>query len=397
MNEPALYDPVKEEQTQRTFPDDILHDYDYHHTNHAKAHNVYGMQMSKATYEGIKKFNDHKRPFVITRSTFSGGQRYACVWTGDNVATWEHLKIANWQVQNLSVSGFSFAGSDIGGFIGDPDGELYVRWLQLAVFHPFFRTHSSKDSGAQEPWSFGKPYTGLARQAIELRYRLLPYIYTCFEQYVSERMPMILPLRVAFPEDIRTLDRMDEFMFGSDILVSPIVSAKTTGRWTYLPPGDWFRFESNKKISGGRIIFSGAELDDIPFYIKAGAVIPIGPVMQYSSELRVEELELQVYVGREEKESYLYLDAGEGYGYQDNDFKRYRLTTIRSEEGGFSMQINREGEWIPSLRTFKIKIFGWKEEIEHVVVDGVQIPFVVDKNVIFIDVPENASSLLIKG
>jgi alpha-glucosidase len=124
------------------------------------------MMMSHATYAGLKHISN-KRPFVLTRSTFSGGQEYAAVWTGDNVASWEHLKIANYQCQNLAISGFSFTGSDIGGFVGNPDGELFCRWLQLAVFHPFFRTHSSKDFDAQEPWSFGEKWTDIARSIIE--------------------------------------------------------------------------------------------------------------------------------------------------------------------------------------------------------------------------------------
>lgn len=395
MNEPALYDPVKKVQTQRTFPDDVIHNYDNHPTTHTKAHNVYGMQMSRATYEGIKKFNKNKRPFVITRSTFSGGQRFACVWTGDNIATWEHLKIASWQVQNLSVSGFSFAGSDIGGFIGEPDGELYVRWLQLAVFHPFFRTHSSKGFKSQEPWSYGALYTGMARKAIALRYRLLPYLYSAFEQYVHKRIPVILPLYLKYPEDQFTRDRQEEFMFGDNILVAPVVNAGARGRWTYLPAGDWFRFEDNKKINGNGLIFSEAGPDTIPFYIKGGAVIPICPVVQNTAELKTEELELQIYPGNNNTASLLYMDKGEGYGYLSREFRRYRFVTKLSDES-FTMQITREGEWLHSLKIFKIKVYGWRDMIEEVLVDGSNVPFRWENDIVFIDIPENANTLLIR-
>ena len=169
MNEPAVM-----EVPNKTFPDDVRHDYDGNPCSHRKAHNVYGMQMARATYQGLKKFGYPKRPFVITRSAYSGTQRYTSSWTGDNCATWEHLSIANTQAQRMAMSGFSFIGSDIGGFAEQPNGELYARWIQLGVFHPFCRTHSSGDHGEQEPWMFGDEITGIVKKFIELRYQLLP-------------------------------------------------------------------------------------------------------------------------------------------------------------------------------------------------------------------------------
>ncbi|MCB0589481.1 MAG: hypothetical protein KDD06_29625, partial [Phaeodactylibacter sp.] len=209
MNEPAVF-----KVEGATCPDNVLHHYDGHPCDHRKAHNVYGQQMSRATFEGLKKLKPGKRPFVLTRATFSGGQRFASVWTGDNAATWEHLRLANLQCQRLSASGFSFVGSDIGGFDKQPDGELFIRWLQLAVFHPLYRVHSMGNNidGAaeaeaemiqaaekenrmdQEPWSFGEDNTLLARKAIEFRYELLPYIYTAFRQYVQTGSPVIRSL-----------------------------------------------------------------------------------------------------------------------------------------------------------------------------------------------------------
>jgi alpha-glucosidase len=176
MNEPAVFEIG-------TFPEDVRHDYDGHPGSHRKAHNIYGMQMARATMTGLKKYLGDKRPLNITRSGFSGVQRYAATWTGDNTASWEHLWLANLMCQRLSMSGISFVGSDIGGFIGNPDGELYVRWLQMAVFHPFCRTHSAgldRDSQPHEPWVYGPRFEFIARKFINLRYRLLPYIYTAF-------------------------------------------------------------------------------------------------------------------------------------------------------------------------------------------------------------------------
>jgi alpha-glucosidase len=176
MNEPAVFE-------EGSFPRDVRHDYDGHPCSHRKGHNVYGMQMARATYEGLEQFNGNNRSFTITRSAYAGVQRFSSVWTGDNMATWEHLKIANVQCQRLAASGISFAGSDVGGFIGSPDGELYTRWIQLATFHPFFRTHSSGDHGDKEPWQFEDKYLNIVRRFLEMRYELMPYLYTTYWQY----------------------------------------------------------------------------------------------------------------------------------------------------------------------------------------------------------------------
>ncbi|MEL7375699.1 MAG: TIM-barrel domain-containing protein, partial [Bacteroidota bacterium] len=193
MNEPAVF-----KVNSMTFPGDVRHDFEGHGADHNAMHNVYGMQMTRATYDGLKQLKPQKRPFLLCRATYSGGQRYAALWTGDNIASWEHLVLANRQCLRLSISGFSFVGTDIGGFVDDPTGELMVRWLQLGVFHPLMRVHSmgnNTDGAAeaeadavkqaemmhrqnQEPWVYGEPYTSQARAAIELRYRLLPYLYT---------------------------------------------------------------------------------------------------------------------------------------------------------------------------------------------------------------------------
>ena len=217
MNEPAVM-----EVPSKTAPLDTRHDYDGNPCTHRKAHNVYGMQMVRATYEGVKKYVYPKRPFVITRAAFSGTQRYSSTWTGDNVATWEHLWIANVQVQRMCLSGYSFVGSDIGGFAEQPDGELFARWVQLGIFHPFCRVHSSGDHGDQEPWSFGSEITDIVRKFVELRYQLLPYLYTMFYKYTKENVPMVQSLVFFDQEDNQTHFRTDEFIFGDKILDIPI-------------------------------------------------------------------------------------------------------------------------------------------------------------------------------
>ncbi|MEP6803698.1 MAG: TIM-barrel domain-containing protein, partial [Flavobacterium sp.] len=225
MNEPAVM-----EVPNKTFPMDVRHVYDGNPCSHRKAHNIYGTQMARATYHGVKRFTYPKRPFVITRSAYSGAQRYTSSWTGDNVATWEHLWLANIQVQRMSISGMGFTGSDIGGFAEQPTGELYARWIQLGVFHPFCRTHSSGDHGNQEPWAFDEEVINITRKFVSLRYQLLPYLYTMFWQYIEEGIPMLKPLVYYDQDDTQTHYRNDEFIFGNQILVCPILEPNAVGR-----------------------------------------------------------------------------------------------------------------------------------------------------------------------
>ncbi|MBP6236217.1 MAG: glycoside hydrolase family 31 protein [Saprospiraceae bacterium] len=352
MNEPALF-----EINGKTFPDDVRHDFDGNPCSHRKAHNVYGMQMARATFKGVKKYNSGQRPLVITRSAYSGAQRYASAWTGDNIASWEHLWIATMQCQRMSTSGFSFVGSDIGGFIDHPTPELFVRWMQLAVFHPFFRTHSSGDHGEQEPWSFGEAALKIIRTYIELRYTLLPYIYTAFHQYVNEFTPMLKPISMFDQSDQDTLYRVDEFLMGDHILVCPVLEPNAKSRYVYLPKGKWYNYWTNKVFEGGKEILAEAPLEQIPLYIREGAVIPFYPVMQYVGEKQVDQLTIKVYYGGESLNSYLYEDSGDGYDYEKGIYNRKKFKT-QSTPTSFKMSLKTNGHYEPSYSTYKVVLFG---------------------------------------
>ncbi|WP_400194005.1 TIM-barrel domain-containing protein [Hymenobacter sp. B81] len=350
MNEPAVFE-------KGTFPDDVRFGYDGNPCSHKKAHNVYGMQMARATNAGVKRFSYPNRPFTITRSTYAGGQRYSSGWTGDNVASWEHLWLANIQCQRLSISGFSFVGSDVGGFINTPDGELYARWVALAAFHPFFRTHSSGDHGDQEPWSFGEEYADLARHFIELRYQLLPYLYTAFWQYVQQGTPMLRPLAYLDQTDVETYQRMAEFGVGDHLLVCPVTQAGVDGRWMYLPKGQWYYYWTDELREGGAEVWAAAPLNRIPLYVKAGAVLPQYPVQQYVGEKVLDELTLHVYHKEGEETSVLYDDGGEGYGYEQGQatVRRFGL-----EGNGASLTLRQqiEGDYQPSWTRYRLVLHG---------------------------------------
>ncbi|WNJ20767.1 glycoside hydrolase family 31 protein [Pontibacter sp. G13] len=407
MNEPALF-----EVDSKTMVDDARHDYDGHPTSHRKAHNVYGMQMSRASYEGVKEHGYPRRPVLITRATYSGGQRFASVWTGDNIATWDHLKMASTQTQRLSVSGLSFAGSDIGGFNEVPDGELFVRWLQLGIFHPLCRVHSigyndagdaaidkekeaanlTKANRDQEPWSFGEPFTAVARKAIELRYKLLPQLYTAFHQYANAGTPMLRPLAFLDQEDPETFNRMEEFCLGDHLLACPISEEGAKGRYLYLPQGEWYDFHTDQLIEGNQEIWKAVELDGIPMYARAGAVLPFGPVLQYVGEKKVEELDLHAYFKLGTESSQLYVDAGDGYDHEDG---QYFHATFETEglDNEWIIEQSIDGQLTPDHTTYRLKVHGSPFRITQCLVDGKQVPFDRSGKIVEVRVPSGFSKI----
>ena len=364
MNEPAVM-----EVPTKTAPLDTRHDYDGHPCSHRKAHNVYGMQMVRATYEGIKKYVYPKRPFVITRAAFAGTQRYSSTWTGDNVATWEHLWIANVQAQRMCMSGYSFVGSDIGGFAEQPNGELFARWIQLGVFHPFCRVHSSGDHGDQEPWSFDDEVTNIVRKFIELRYQLLPYLYTMFYRYSKEGVPMLKPLVHFDQEDHQTHFRTDEFIFGEQILICPVQEPNAQGRRMYIPRGVWYNYWTNEAVVGGMEKWVVAGLDKIPIFIKEGAMIPKYPVQQYVGELEIKELVLDVYYKKGVETSTVYEDGQDGYDYKKGRYS-LRNFNFKGKDNELVIQQFKDGSFITSYKTFKLNLLGLPFKIKQIQVDN---------------------------
>ncbi|SFU55608.1 alpha-glucosidase [Pustulibacterium marinum] len=367
MNEPAVM-----EVPTKTFPLDVRHDYDGNPCSHRKAHNVYGMQMSRATYEGVKKFAYPKRPFVITRAAYSGTQRFTSFWTGDNVANWEHLWLATVQVQRMCISGMSFVGTDIGGFAEQPTGELYARWIQLGVFHPFCRTHSSGDHGEQEPWSFDEDVLNISRKYIELRYTLLPYLYTAFWRYATEGEPIIKPLVYFDQTDVQTHYRTDEFIFGRKILVCPILEFNVQGRRMYVPRGKWFNYWTDEVVTGGREMWVEAPLHIMPMFIKEGAIIPRYPVQQYVGEKTIDELTLDVYYKLGEEKSLVYEDAQDGYDYTKGRYSIMNFKLIGKKDE-LVIQQHHEGKFDTDYNDLKFRLHGVPFEITKVFIDNEEV------------------------
>ena len=377
MNEPAVM-----EVPNKTFPMDVRHDYDGNPCSHRKAHNIYGTQMARATYHGVKRFAYPKRPFIITRSAYSGAQRYSSSWTGDNVASWEHLWIANIQMQRMSISGMGFTGSDIGGFAEQPSGELYARWIQLGVFHPFCRTHSSGDHGNQEPWAFDEEVIHITRKFVNLRYQLLPYLYTMFWQYIEEGIPMSKPLVYFDQNDTQTHYRNDEFVFGNQILVCPILEANALGRRMYFPQGEWYNYWTNMVVMGAKEMWVDTQFDEIPLFVKAGAIIPKYPVQQYVGELEFDELTLDIYYKEGKEKSVVYEDAQDGYDYKKG---RYSLLSFQltGKSNKLIIQLHKEGKFETNYSKYKLNLIGLPFKIKSLKIDSEKVPF--DKEAFEVD------------
>ncbi len=404
MNEPAVF-----HVNHKTLPNSVRHDYDGQPCSHHKAHNVYGQQMARASWEGLNALQPEKRPYLLTRATYSGGQRYAAIWTGDNVADWEHLQIANIQCQRLAISGFSFCGTDIGGFTGCTDGELFVRWLQLSVFHPLMRTHSKgghavgdaitpidteigavhehtdappvdeiiplEDAVAppfrQEPWSFGEKWTLLAKKAIELRYALLPCLYTAMWRAAQDGTPALQHIAFADPNDPKLWEQERDFLFGEHLLVSPVISPRVQRQGVYLPKGQWFYFWTGQPSAGE--MFVNVMPDQIPFFVREGAVLPVYPIRQWVGERPVEELTLYVYYKNGRENSHLYEDAGEGYGYKNGEFSLKEWQT-EGANGHFTLRQSTSGNFALPYQQAKIYLVGFPTYVTSCQVDGADFP-----------------------
>ena len=343
MNEPGVFlsnetpKPDTYHHPMKTFPLDARHAGDGQPGTHARYHNVYGMQMARSTFEGLKRLRPNERPFVLTRAGYAGVQRYSAVWTGDNVASWDHLRLSIPMLLNLGVSGVPFVGSDVGGFSGNPSPELYARWLQAAALTPFLRSHSESGSKPHEPYAYGEEFTKINRASIELRYRLLPYLYSVFEEHTRTGAPVMRPLWFEYPDDWRTYTVEDQYLVGRDLLVAPVVRESETKRRVYFPGGDkWVDWWTGKTYEGGKDAEIEAPLERLPLFVRAGAVLPVQPNVQHTGEVTERwPLSLLVVTGADGASSF-YQDAGEGFGER-------RTTTATL--GGGSLRLSHSGAY----------------------------------------------------
>ena len=280
MNEPAVFTGP-----EATMPKDVLH---YGNVEHRDIHNGYGMLQHRSTFEGHLKRSENKdRPFILSRSFYTGTQRYGAIWTGDNTADWGHLLASVPMLLSTSIAGITFSGGDVGGFFGNPDPELLLRWYQVGSLQPFFRAHAHIETKRREPWLFGEPYTTLIREAVERRYRLLPYIYTLFQESSTNGSPIMRSMMQEFPQDENTFGMDDQFMLGPAILVKPVTEANQASVKVYLPPSvNWYDYEDFALVAGREHVVQ-TPLAKVPVFLRGGQIVVRKDRIRRSSQLAV--------------------------------------------------------------------------------------------------------------
>jgi alpha-glucosidase len=342
MNEPSDF----LDQTGKTQMDVITYDRDAH-SPYAANRNVFALNEARATYEGLERLRPNDRPYVITRAGYAGIQRYSTMWTGDNTATWDAMALSIPMFETLGLSGEPFVGADAGGFIGRTTPELLTRWYQIAFLTPFCRNHAQRDSYDHEPWRFGTYYEDIIRSYLKLRYRLLPFLYTALEEAHRTGVPMFRPLLLNYQDDANTLSIDDEFMVGSDLLVAPILAPGATQRSVYLPEVIWYDYWTGKQVPGGRTIQATAPLETVPLYVRGGAIIPMGPPMNYVGEKATDALTFAIYPDAQSKaQMSLYEDDGVSPAYRDGVFRR---TNVTYEKGAVEVAAST-GSYQPGTR-----------------------------------------------
>ncbi|MER6122560.1 TIM-barrel domain-containing protein [Streptomyces sp. NPDC001795] len=271
MNEPVSFTAFGE----KTLPRSARHALEDRGGDHREAHNVYGLCMTRAAYEGLRELAPGERPFLFSRSGWAGMQRYGGTWSGDVATGWPGLRASLSLVMGLGLCGVPYSGPDVGGFDGNPSPELYLRWFQLASYLPLFRTHASLRAGRREPWEFGAEVLEHARAALAERRRLLPYFVTLAHLARRTGAPCVRPLWWGAPEDRALRDCEDAFLLGDGLLVSPVLDPGADRRTVLLPRGRWYDTVTEEAYQGPGQVLVEAPLDRIPVFARAGAVLPV--------------------------------------------------------------------------------------------------------------------------
>lgn len=309
---------------------------------HLRYHNVFGLNMVRASRQGLLLANPTKRPFILSRSNFLGGHRYAATWTGDNYSNWEQFMASIPMSITLGLSGQPFNGPDMGGFCGDSNGKLLANWTAVGVYFPFVRNHCTDNGRPQEPWVFGQECLDVCRTAINRRYRLMPYVYTLFQEASKNGMPVMRPVFMADTKDKRLRAEEKAFMLGNDLIIIP--------RWAgdaNLPAGDWDILPLEDKD------------DNYQPYLaqRPGSIIPMANLYQNTVEMKTDSLTLLVNPDAEGRaEGRLYEDAGEGFDFRQGFFAEYKMQAV-TEGKKLTVSLQKvEGKNAEKPRTLRIGI-----------------------------------------
>jgi len=372
MNEPAMHDlPYEDPDSRNTEPPlDLPHGPDDEPATHAEVRNVYAYLEDLGTYEALRRAQPGTRPFLLTRAGYAGVQRFAGCWTGDSSSLWEHLESSLPQLANLGLSGMPFAGADIGGFFGDCGPELLARWTQLGALTPLARNHSARGTAPQEPWVWDESVEETCRRALELRYRLLPYLYTLFEEASRTGAPVLRPLFFHHASDPATHQLSDEALLGGDLLLAPVVRPGVEARAVYLPAGRWFDLRTGECIAGAAWVTVSATLDEQPpLFARGGSILPFGPVRQWTDAGPLDPLELHVFPDAEgSADGRLYEDDGVSFAYEHDERCTTRFT-CRRDASELIVESRREGAYEPPARAVRVLLHLPGTVREHVLAE----------------------------
>ena len=325
--------------------------------------NIFPLLTTQAVYEGQRSASDQKRVFILSRSAFSGAQRNSITaWSGDVLSDWLSFKRQIPAGLNFSVSGLPYWTTDIGGFISGGDlsdpkfRELFVRWFQFGAFSPVFRVHGTRyNPDENELWSYGPEAGKILLQYDNLRYRLLPYIYSLAWKTTSESYTPMRPLVMDFRTDVNAQNVGNQFMYGPAFLVNPVTEQGATTRRVYFPQAKWYDFWTGAVADGGKFADVAAPLDRMPLYVRAGSIVPMGPEEEYASQKPDAPIELRVYPGAD-GDFTLYEDEGDNYNYEKG---RYATIPIHWNDSTRTLSIGERKGSFPGMvenRTFNVVI-----------------------------------------
>lgn len=393
MNEPSVF-----ETPTATMPLDTVHhiagdDFATRNASHAEIHNVFGMENTRATYDGVKALRPDERGFVMTRASYAGGQRYAVTWTGDNSSTWDHLKLSVHQLINLGLSGFAYAGADVGGFTGGPSPELLTRWFEIASFTPIFRDHAAKGTPRAEPWVDGPEQLAIRRRFVEERYRLLPYIYALADQNARTGDPLMRPIFYDYPDAAdASCDQSMDFTLGHALLIAPPPKMESPEAYDVcLPKGGWYDYWTGQPVSAAASgepatpakeqpalgatneairVTEHPALDRLPVFVRAGTILPRQPLVQSTAETPHGPLTLDVYPGPDCHGS-IYLDDGHSMAFERGDFLRQTVRCSIDPKGDLAVQFGpREGRYKPWWTQIAVRVYGGDGAVTFTGPDG---------------------------
>jgi len=337
-----------------------------------QARDLYALNETSVSYAAQQELRPNLRPWILSRSGYPGIQRYAANWSGDTLSSFDSLRVSVEISQSMGLSGIPMFGHDVGGFLGSPSAELFIRWLEFGSLTPYFRTHS--DATQREPWVYGEPYTSMARNVIGFRYHLLPYLYSLVSMSSAGGQPVLAPAAFYFAGDPQTYTQDQEFMVGPNLLVAPVLVSGATTRTVYLPNGSrWLDYYTDTLYDGGQTITVSAPLDRLPLFVREGAIIPSGPALQFVAQAVAPQVTLDLYPGTTSSFN-LYEDDGATTDYTRGVYLQTQIA--RSETAAnITLTINRaSGSFQPPQRPWWLYFHQVPSTLGSVQLNGIALP-----------------------